>query len=298
MIKKILVLLIGCFAASSSVIFIKTCNMDAVVIAGLRLVLAAIVMLPVWIIEIHKKNIRYRWRDLLNLQIPALALSLHLITWTAGAKLTYSANATVIVNLLPIVMPFFLFFFANELINRWELFGTLLGLIGIGWMAYQDMRLNVGSFWGDLICLVSLLFLAMYLTSGKKYLSRYSLISYLVPVYMMAGLISLLIALAGGSSFEIPDALSLGSLIGMVLAPTIIGHSIINHAMHQLRGQLVSLANQTQFIFAGVMGFLFLNEIPDTNFYFAAILVTMGTIFAIFFAPPSLPGPIEIEGTL
>jgi len=48
-----------------------------------------------------------------------------------------------------------------------------------------------------------------------------------------------------------------------------------------MRGQVVSIVNMGQFIFAGAMGYLFLHEVPALPFYAASVLVVVGAVLAI-----------------
>ncbi|MBP7460746.1 MAG: DMT family transporter [Candidatus Delongbacteria bacterium] len=281
MIVKICLLFLGCLAASTSVIFIKTCRVDYVVIAGLRLVIAAVLLIPYLVRERRSTPSQFSFPSLIPLILPAGALAVHLISWTLGAKLTDSANSTIIVNLLPLVMPLLLLLITHERLTRSESWGTLIGMSGILILALYDLRLEGDHFQGDLVCLFSLVFLALYLTLAKKIMPRYRLWSYLVPVYLLAGLCSLIYAWIGSRSFHIPDTLSLISILGLVLIPTIIGHTLLNYSMTRLRGQIVSLANQSQFIFAGFMGYFFFGEIPQPHFYLASTLVVAGTLLTI-----------------
>jgi len=79
----------------------------------------------------------------------------------------------------------------------------------------------------------------------------------------------------------------------LALIPTVLGHSIINWAFKQFRGQVVSTLSLTQFIFAGIIGYLVLGEKPTPAFYAAAILAAGGTMIVIRgrrrAAPPEPP---------
>jgi drug/metabolite transporter (DMT)-like permease len=70
-------------------------------------------------------------------------------------------------------------------------------------------------------------------------------------------------------------------IVGLGLIPTVTGHSIMNYSMKHLRGQVVSLANLNQFIFAGIMAWILLGEKPIWNFYIACALVVAGAITAL-----------------
>jgi drug/metabolite transporter (DMT)-like permease len=45
-------------------------------------------------------------------------------------------------------------------------------------------------------------------------------------------------------------------MLGLGAIPTVCGHSLLNAAMRRIRGQIVSLCNVSQFVFAGVMGYV------------------------------------------
>jgi drug/metabolite transporter (DMT)-like permease len=169
----------------------------------------------------------------------------------------------------------------HERLTRPESWGTLIGMSGILLLAINDLRMEGDHFKGDMVCFFSLLFLALYLILAKKLMPHYHLWSYLVPVYFLAGILSLLFAWIDSRSFLIPNTLSLYSILGLILIPTMVGHTLLNYSMNHLRAQTVSLANQSQFIFAGIMGYSFFHEIPEPQFYMASILVLAGTLLTI-----------------
>jgi drug/metabolite transporter (DMT)-like permease len=108
-----------------------------------------------------------------------------------------------------------------------------------------------------------------------------------VPVYILAGLFCLSIAavieLSGNPVIWVgPDLRSeLISILGLAIVPTVFGHSIINWALRTISGQSVVIINLAQFIFAGLMGFLLLGEIPHAIFYISSLLVVAGAIVVI-----------------
>ena len=73
--------------------------------------------------------------------------------------------------------------------------------------------------------------------------------------------------------------------IGLGIVPTVLGHSILNYSMRHIRGQAVSIANLSQFIFAGIMGYFFLSEVPQWTFFVACPLVVGGAVLALQSTP-------------
>ena len=124
----------------------------------------------------------------------------------------------------------------------------------------------------------------IYARKNKEMASIYLSV---VPIYLMAGLFCLAIALVlQAAGYPInwfgPDhRMEWISILGLALVPTVLGHSLINWALTRIRGQAVVIINLAQFIFAGIMGYLLLDEIPALVFYIASALVVIGAVIVI-----------------
>jgi drug/metabolite transporter (DMT)-like permease len=75
-------------------------------------------------------------------------------------------------------------------------------------------------------------------------------------------------------------------MAALAVVPTVCGHSLLNAAMRRIRGQIVSLCNVSQFVFAGFMGYLLFGEIPRALFYVASAVVVAGVAVVVFSMPP------------
>jgi drug/metabolite transporter (DMT)-like permease len=51
--------------------------------------------------------------------------------------------------------------------------------------------------------------------------------------------------------------------------------------MKHFRGQIVSIINMGQFVFAGIMGYLVFGEIPNWTFFVASVLLVTSAWIAI-----------------
>jgi drug/metabolite transporter (DMT)-like permease len=78
-------------------------------------------------------------------------------------------------------------------------------------------------------------------------------------------------------------------MVGLAVGPTLIGHSLINLSMRHFRGQVVSVANVGQFVFAGAMAFWFFGEQPAALFYAASAMVVAGIALVVFASPTAPP---------
>ncbi len=281
MILNIVLLLISVFAASTAVIMIKACAVHPVLLSSLRLLVAAVVLSPVFFYNYRKHRATYTWAHFLASVPPALILGIHFITWIIGARMSPSANASLIVNLVPLAMPFFLAVLLSERVTRTEMIATALALCGVVLLTAADLNLSTQYFWGDLICFVSMLFFAFYLALGRKNRHFPSVWLYLVPLYFVAGVFCLIIALFFVDPIQPYSANDVLMILGLGVIPTVIGHSLLNYSMKHLRGQIVSIVNMGQFIFAGLMAYWLFREIPDWTFYIASVLLVAGAGLAV-----------------
>ena len=80
-------------------------------------------------------------------------------------------------------------------------------------------------------------------------------------------------------------------MAGLAAIPTVCGHSLLNAAMRRIRGQIVSLCNVSQFVFAGVMGSSFSARCPCSLFYAASAIVVAGVAIVVVAAPAEAGGP-------
>lgn len=282
-------LLVGCFACATSVLWIKFSTLEPVLLSGLRLELAALVLAPWAIRDWRRHRDRLDWSHVRDAAIPGVLLALHFITWIYGVRLTLASNGTLIVNLTPLATTFLLAALAGERVSRRETVGTALALVGLAILFFADFRLSGGTLWGDLVCVVAMVLLAAYLTLARRFRHHPTTLLYVTPLYAIAGLVALALApfTWEGKPITWWDEALWVSLL--VLLPTVVGHSLMNGAMRTLRGQVVSVVNMSQFIFAGLMAWPALGERPGAPFYVAAIFV-LAAGFVVALGPENSAG--------
>ena len=276
-------LLVANIVGGSSAILIKASTINPVLQASYRILFAGIILSPFFFRELRRSGLRLSPRLLAPAILPGIALGLHFITWTLGARMTLAGNATVIVTMVPVAMPFFVFLFTRELPRRAEVLGTAVALGGVAVLAVFDFRLEPGHFGGDVTCFVSMVFYALYLALARRFAPKERLMLYLVPLYLTGGLFCLVCALPFADPFRGITGTDVAMTLGLVLGPTIVGHSLMNRAMTKLPPQTVSLSNLAQFIVAGVLGFAFFGEIPRPEFAVASVLIVAGVAIPVLF---------------
>lgn len=283
----ILNLLFGVFCCSLAVLFIKGSETDPTLLSGYRLLVGGGLLIPLWwrARKAHPDfSYRGRRREIL---LSSIFLAVHFVTWIAGARLTPGANASLLVNMTPVVMPFILYAFVREVLTATEWRGTALAMVGVCILGVGDFNFSQVYALGDAICFGSMLLYAAYLGFGRRHSDIPSIHLYVVPVYLLAGLMALAFGTVLVALGHIPAWIGprvgheLLMILGLGILPTILGHSIINWAFKHLRGQVVALLNLGQFVFAGLTTYLFLREVPTPAFYGAVFFVIAGAVLVL-----------------
>lgn len=251
-------------------------------LAAWRVLIAAALLLPMYF------SARARYGDapfidiLKRSWLPGIILSVHFMAWVAGARLTPGANATLVVNLMPMVMPFFMYFLYREKLQRREWVATVFAMIGILILSINDVNISPAHFRGDMLCLASMVLFAAYLALARNNLqSVASVWLYVVPMYAVAGLCSLLVAAATGPIAPTWEWYNVTMVVLLAAVSTVIGHTALNYAMEKLRGQTVTIMNMLQFVVAGIAGFWIYNETPTLLFYIASAFIISGLLIAV-----------------
>jgi len=289
MLRHYLFLLLGVFMCSTSVIWINASDAQPAVLSALRLALAALLLTPVFLRDLRRHAGAFTRAHLRRTIWPAVLFALHILSWTWGARMTLAAQATLVATFAPAVIPFFLHWLVGEHINRREIIGTGIAFCGVIALTLQDALAPGGSAWGNLVCFGSMLLSACYLALGRKNRDFPTIWLYIVPVYAQAALICALGALPWWGTYDWGSGREWMLMFALALFPTLLGHTVLNASMRFLRGQVVSLCNLGQFIFAGLMAWALFAQIPPGSFYFGCGLVVAGVALVVFSAPTAPP---------
>ena len=293
LLAHLLLLLCGVFCCSTAAILIKASQVPPAALAAWRLLLAVGLLLPLFVRDLMRSRTPWTRAMARAAVLPGLMLGLHFITWIIGIRLATVANGSLIVNLVPLAMPLFLWLVLRERLRRREWLGTAVAALAVALLLVCDFDLDPALLAGDLVCLGSMLFFCLYLVLSRKYRHIDGIWQYVVPVYAVAGLCCLLGAvgwdtLRHGELRLMPaNARAWGLVLGLAVVPTLMGHSILNFSMKKLRGQIVSIVNVCQFIFAGGMAYVVWRQTPHWSLYAAAVLV-LGAC-AVVTAPERAP---------
>ncbi|MDB6093551.1 MAG: putative rane protein [Verrucomicrobia bacterium] len=293
MLWRYVLLFIAVISSSLSVILIRMSPTNPIVLSAFRLLVASVLLFPVFWLEWKKHRGGFTRQHWLRTLPPSLLLAVHFASWAFGARLTSAAQASLIVNLVPVAMPFLLHWLVNERINRIEVTGTVIAIGGIILVTAPGAFAGGGDFIGNAICFGSMLLVAGYVALGRRNRDFPSLWLYVIPIYFQAGLICLAASIPWLGKFGLGTTQDWIWIFALACIPTITGHTLLNYSVRHLRGQLVGLAFAAQFIFPTIIAYFLFHERPASLFYAASVIVLAGIALVVFSAPTPPPPAVE-----
>lgn len=274
-------LLLGVFASSTSFVFIRESTEAPVMLAAYRVLLTSVLLLPLFARDFTKLYSGTLLQLLKLAFLPGIILGVHFILWVIGARMTPGANATLIVSLVPLVMPMFMWMMYQEKVSRREVLATAIALLGMLLLSSGDFSISHEYLLGDLICFLSMVLFGLYLAFARASSKLPSIWLYLVPLYFIAGVFCFIVALFYSSPIHPYSSYELLNIFALAVIPTIVGHSLLNYSMQRFRGQTVSVVNMGQFVFAGFIAYWIYYEVPTVEFLIASVLFlfSIGLVF-------------------
>ncbi len=172
----LMLLVVTIWAANLSLVKISLSEIPPLPYNGIRLLLAAVVLL-VWLL-LSEKNLRFAKRDLPKIiWLSFTGYALYQYLFISGIHLTTASNTAVIFGGTPIMISLLSSFFKHEKIKPLGWLGIALGFAGI----YLVISGRAGGFsltrqtWkGDLLLFVAVFLWAHYSVSARPFLKKYS----------------------------------------------------------------------------------------------------------------------------
>ena len=270
-LRESLLLLLAVASMASSVIFIRLSELGPFELAGWRLAGGALAMAP--LVRGWGRLGRGAW---VRAWVAGLLLGLHFVTWVVGARSTSAANASLLVNLVPLVLPLLLVPLAHESIRGRDWAGAACGVAGVLVVVGANLHPG-GTAWGDGVCLGSMLLYAAYMALGRRAATLFpNTASWIVLVFGIGAVVCFGAGAAAGAPLRLPPPAEWLWVVALVVFPTLLGHGLMNRALRCWRGQVVGVASTGQFLFAGLFAWPLFGELPSVWFPLGAALVVAG----------------------
>jgi drug/metabolite transporter (DMT)-like permease len=267
--SDLLSLAIALVAASTSAILIRLCASAPAVIAYGRLLGAGAVFV-IW--ATVRGVLRLERRDWIVAAISAVFLALHFYFWIASLFMTTINSSVMLLAAQPLFALVLQPLVLRVPVTPRNLVSLLVGLAGVAIITRADLRLSALAGRGDFYALIAAAMFACYLISGS--FRRAPLIGYLGVMYSIAG------AMLFGASIALRAPLLPARSIDwlwillLVLIPTLVGHTLLNRAMHHFAAYVVNLSTIAEPVLTAIFAwFIFRAPVTPTLWLGGALVL-------------------------
>ena len=283
-------------AVSTASILIRFAQRDSpsLTIAALRLVFAALVLIPIALIRYRDQVRALTRRELFLGAIAGLFLAVHFATWISSLEYTSVASSVVLVSTGPLWVALVSPFLLRERLTRTAVLGLGLAILGGVIIGGADAcRWDAGircvglnqfvhgrGIWGNFLALMGAWAVSGYLVAGRRLRANVPLVPYILVAYSSAALCLLVAMLAFGQSpFGLKPAAYFWILL-LAVIPQLIGHSTYNWALGFLPAALVAVATLGEPIGSAALAYIILHETPGLAVLCGGVLTLAGIYLA------------------
>jgi len=262
--KGRLVLFIASIFFGSSAIFIRLATgASAISLTFFRLFIAGLIIV-LFALSRHSLKSLGR-RNMLLVAISGSMLSLHFATFIFAVKQTTVANATFLVNTSPIMLAAMAPLLIRERTSSREIFAVFVATGGILLVAHAGNGFRAFGF-GDLSAVLAAFFVAIYSLIGR-YLrtSDVDTACYTSYVYATAAIVSfIMVGFSPTQTFKPYDTQTLLAILGLGVVPTLLGHTLYNHALGSVKTVTANLFPLMEPVLASLLAVVLFAEVPAT----------------------------------
>lgn len=234
-----------------------------------------------WLVSLFVKKEKIRAKDIFWLFIASLfGILFNQLSFIVGLSLTSPIDASVITTTSPLLTMMLAALFLKEPITWKKAIGVFVGAAGALLLVLNSQAVHHGnaSAAGNLLCILSSLSFAIYLTAFKTLINRYSAVSSMKWMFLFASICSLPLCWHDVAAIHyrtLPAGIYLRTAYVVVFA-TFISYLLIPVGQKFLRPTVVSMYNYLQPIVSSLIAVALGMDIFGWTKGFASLLVFLG----------------------
>jgi drug/metabolite transporter (DMT)-like permease len=281
-------LAVAVLAVSSSAPLIAYAAAPALAIAFWRNALAAGVLTPVALVRRRAELRRLLGaggrREGLSCVLAGLALAAHFGTWVPSAKLTTVAAATALVATQPVWQGLIALGQGRRLRpGVWA--GIGVAVAGAVLATGADVAVSRRAVVGDLLALAGAVAMAVYTALGERARASVSTTTYTTVCYGVCAVTLLAVCAIAGARLGGYDGRTWLAILALVCGAQLLGHSMLNYALHRISATTVSVLILLEVPGAALIGWAWLGQTPRPGSLPGLGLLVAGVAVVVLAAP-------------
>jgi drug/metabolite transporter (DMT)-like permease len=298
-----LVLAVGVAVVSTASILIRYAQgegVPSIVIAAVRLGLAAIILTPLAAAKCMRELRALDRRNVLLMLASGAFLAIHFWAWIASLEFTSVASSVVLVTTNPLWVGLASIVLLRERLARGTLAGIALTLAGCLCIfaadsASHEVSRNPDPLRGNALALLGAAAASGYLLMGRVVRRHVSLLSYIWLAYGTAAVLLLLAVAATQEALSGYSLLAYAAMLGLAVGPQLLCHTAFNWALRYMSATLVALSILGEPVGSAALAWLFFDERFKALQLAGFVLLLLGIYLAARAEAPA-PAVGGIEG--
>ncbi len=241
-------------------------------IISFRFLIAFVISL----IFLQRKIFPIKIREILYSLVLSVLLFMVFITMTIGVKYTTATNASFLISLSVIFIPFFSWVFNKEKPKKSIFIALIIALIGIMLLTLDK---NLEFHIGDILCLICSLLFSFHIIITERLVKNNNPITLGVLQFGGVAVLSFLVQYPI-EKFTLPKNEKFWiSLMILSVFCTALAYIIQTVSQKKLSSTLIGLILSLEPIFSGIFGYFILNEYLSPQQYMGAFLLLISIIY-------------------
>ena len=271
---KRLIVVLGVLGTSISAIMVRFSTAPSMILVLYRVVLTLVLMLPS-VLRHRKEWLALSLKEGLLCIASGAFLGLHFVTYFESVRQTSIAASVVLADTEVFFVALGSILFLHQKLTKKAWIAIILTFLGSVMVAFANTG-GGSHLYGNLLALVSALFMTFYTVIGSVCRRTLSTTIYTFLVYLAAGATVLLIAVAGGTPLFGYEPVNFLTALAMAVFCNLLGHSVFSWGLKYLPPSFISTAKLLEPVFASVWALLLFSETPGLPVLLGGAVVILG----------------------
>lgn len=277
--------LIAIFSLSQSAVLIKFSGIPPEALGFWRMLGASVLLLGL-------RSLKEASRDIITdilgnkkwILITGVFFYLHLWSYSYSAQTTSVAHCMILFALNPLFTAVGAKIAFNEPLEKNVAFSYLFALVGLYFLLRSRISLGMdsGSWHGEASALASGILYSVYALCSKQSRKKMNNWNFGVGIYFVCSLCFLLTTLTLKTPLSGYSNEGWLSIIGTILIPTLLGHSLFSYLMNYLNINWMSCGKLLEPTISAFAAFLVFREIVTTDTVLAFFFTSAAVLFLFF----------------
>lgn len=271
---KKLIIILGVVGTSLSAVLVRFADAPSTVLVFYRMLFSVLLLAPVVLTRCKGEYRSMEKKHLFLCMASGLFLGIHFACYFETLNRTSIAACVSLVDTEVFFVALGGSLFLKEKLSGKGWLYIVLTFVGSVIIAASDV--SGGGLLGDLIAVVGAASSCIYTLIGRKLRTVMTTNAYTWIVYFFAGVVVLFASMTGGHPVVPIQPHDLWIALGLAVFCTLLGHSIFSWGLKYEKASFVSAVKLLEPVFASVLGFVFLREIPSLATVTGAMLIIIG----------------------